>query len=298
MTFIPAAVGFAVRGRLEADYHTRAPTQQGQTTRRAGHLSLSAEGGEDASSADARSSARWRIRPPAGEIGEQSGRAGPSAVRFSGGMVMFLFRRRQRPDGDDLGTAVVLDVETTGLSPRRDEVIELAMILFRFDSTGKVVRGSVEEYVGLREPSIPIPPEATRVHGLTMEDMAGRRLDEKRVLSMARRADYLIAHNARFDRPFVERLLPVAFRRKHWLCTCHDVDWRARGLASKNLAAVARHHRIRHDQAHRALGDARATFALLSLAGVNGGTLLGELLARHKRKIERRAPAARRASAK
>ena len=95
-------------------------------------------------------------------------------------MVMFLFRRRQRPDGDDLGTAVVLDVETTGLSPRRDEVIESAMILFRFDSTGKVVRGSVEEYVGLREPSIPIPPEATRVHGLTMEDVAGRRLDQKR----------------------------------------------------------------------------------------------------------------------
>lgn len=211
---------------------------------------------------------------------------------------MLFFRRKRTIDDGQHQTALVLDVETTGLSPRSDEVIELAVIAFRFDAAGNIVRGSAEEYVGLREPSVPIHPAASRVHGLTAEDVAGHHLDEERVRAMVAGAGYCIAHNARFDRPFVERLLPDVFRGKNWLCTCHDIDWRSRGVSSRKLGDLARRHRIRHDQAHRALGDARTTLALLSLKGVNGGTLLSDLLDRHQEKAERRTAAARRASAK
>lgn len=184
---------------------------------------------------------------------------------------------RERPG--PLRAAVVVDVETTGLDPRRDEVIELAVVLFRFGPSGTVVKESVEEYVGLREPSFPIPPEATRVHGLTDADVAGRRLDEERVRGLAVRADYVIAHNARFDRPFVEGLFPDAFRGKTWLCTCHDVNWKAWGAPSKSLPSLTRHFRIPHT-AHRALGDARATLALLGQRGPHGTTVLTELVQR------------------
>lgn len=195
---------------------------------------------------------------------------------------MFLFRRRPEPVAGKGGTAVVLDVETTGLNPYKDEVVELAMILFRYDETGRIDPDSIEEYTGLREPSVPISPDATRIHGLRMEDVVGRRLDEQWVRSLASRADFFIAHNVRFDKPFVERLFPSVFRKKPWLCTCHDVDWSARGLKSKNLGVLAEHHRIPHENAHRALGDARATLALLSLKGLNGGTVLTELVTQHK----------------
>lgn len=204
---------------------------------------------------------------------------------------MFFLRRKNTADDGEHRTALVLDVETTGLNARKDEVIELAIVLFRFDGQGNVVRKSTEEYVGLREPSVPIHPAAARVHGLTMEHVAGRRLDEHRIRSMVSRAEFCIAHNAPFDRPFVERLFPAEFRRRTWLCTCHDIDWKARGLPSKKLEVIARHYRIRHDQAHRALGDARTTFALLSLNGINGGSLLRDLLERHRQRTERRASA-------
>lgn len=180
-----------------------------------------------------------------------------------------------------------MDVETTGLSPYREEIIELALILFRFDDDGLIVRDSVEEYVSLREPTVPISPMATRVHGLTARDVAGHRLDGRRVREMFKQAHYCIAHNASFDRPFVERLLRVA-RGKRWLCTCRHINWRARGVASGSLGAVTEYYGIEHDDAHRALADARATFALLSLTGSNGGTLLTDLLERNTR-TQRRA---------
>lgn len=201
-------------------------------------------------------------------------------------MLRLLFWRRKKEPNQAGGgglrllrTAAVLDVETTGLDPRRDEIIELAIVLFQFDPAGAIVRESVEEYVGLREPSIPIPPEATRVHGLTDRDVAGRRLDEARIRALAARAEFIVAHNARFDRPFVERLLPDVFRGKTWLCTCHGVDWKARGAPSKSLPVLTRHFGIRHT-AHRALGDARATLALLRVRDPDGRTVLAELLER------------------
>ena len=39
----------------------------------------------------------------------------------------------------------------------------------------------------------------------------------------------VIAHNAAFDRPFLERRLPI-FAEKHWACSRFDVDWKASGI--------------------------------------------------------------------
>ena len=53
--------------------------------------------------------------------------------------------------------AAFVDVETTGLDHRSDEVVELAIVLFAYDrSTGRIL-DIIDNYTGLRDPGRPIP---------------------------------------------------------------------------------------------------------------------------------------------
>jgi DNA polymerase-3 subunit epsilon len=152
-----------------------------------------------------------------------------------------------------LGTAAVIDVETTGLNPHRDEIVELAITLFRYDRVKGQVLEVVSEYSGLREPSCPIRRDATAVHGITRRMVQGLKLNYPRVRAMLREADFLVAHNAEFDRGFVERLAP-SLRNRTWFCSLNGIDWEARGFASRRLEDLAAAHRIEnpnHDAANR-----------------------------------------------
>jgi DNA polymerase-3 subunit epsilon len=177
--------------------------------------------------------------------------------------------------------ACIADVETTGLSNTSDEVIELGLVLFEFDAISGEVYGVVDEYTGLRDPGRPIPAGATEAHGLTWDDVRGKMLDDLAVRNIFARSTMMIAHNARFDRCFIERLYPEA-RRLRWICSMDGVAWRTKGCRSKGLQELLRHHNIVAEAAHRALDDARNTLLLLSHKQGDGRTYLSELLARVK----------------
>ncbi len=179
--------------------------------------------------------------------------------------------------GAGLGSACFLDVETTGLSPRTDEVVELAMMLFEFDySTGEIA-GIVDSYCGLREPGVPIRPGAARVHGLTLDNLRGKQLDNERVQSILTKANLLIAHNARFDKPFVCRLFKQASQTP-WACSCKDIRWHMYGYASAKLQELIKSHSIRAVQTHRAMDDVSDAIELLKRYSPSGHTFFAELL--------------------
>jgi DNA polymerase-3 subunit epsilon len=171
---------------------------------------------------------------------------------------------------------MVVDVETTGLDPRRDEIIELAMTPFSYGLDGAVFSVG-ESFQGLRQPSEPITPEITSITGITNEMVAGRVIDPAAVAEFAAPASLIIAHNAAFDRRFLERFSDV-FSTKAWACSLSQIDWAAEGFEGAKLAYLAQATGFFYDR-HRAMHDCLATVELLSTklprSGVTG---LGRLL--------------------
>ena len=177
----------------------------------------------------------------------------------------------------ELGTACFLDVETTGFSPRTDEVVELAMVLFEFSYNAGEITRVVDSYCGLREPGVPIHPGAMRVHGLTPDDLRGRQLDNERVSAILSGSDFLIAHNSSFDKPFVCRLFKQAAHIP-WACSCRDIRWHMYGYGSAKLQELIRAHNIRTTQTHRAMDDVSDAIELLKRHSPSGHTFFAELL--------------------
>lgn len=165
------------------------------------------------------------------------------------------------PPGASLRRAIFLDVETTGLDPARDEVIELAMVPFTYGDDGTIYEIG-EAFQAFREPTNPIPAEITELTGITNEMVAGRSIDPAAIAAFAGPAVLIVAHNAAFDRIFAEGLCDV-FTTKAWACSVMQVPWKEEGFPGTRLAYLASHMGFFFDS-HRAVEDCRAAVELLS----------------------------------
>ena len=166
------------------------------------------------------------------------------------------------PDNNPKLVAAVVDVETTGTNPDRDRIIELAICLFEYGRhNGRIYKilGSWEWFEG---PGFSIPPEITSLTGITDQMVAGHRIDDRAVNDLLGRVVLITAHNASFDRHFLERRLPT-FATKHWTCSHSDIDWKAEGIRSSALEFIAYALGFFHD-GHRAASDCRATLHVLA----------------------------------
>ena len=157
---------------------------------------------------------------------------------------------------------VFFDIETTGLSLKHDRIIELALI--------KVTpQGDVLEKVRRFHPGIPIPAEATAVHGITDADVADEApfcARAKALFDLLEGCDLAGFNVRRFD----IAMLVAEFAR----CGIR-LDLEGRRLVDmqnifhheepRDLSAAARFYLGRiHDEAHTALGDIRTSAAVLS----------------------------------
>ncbi len=164
---------------------------------------------------------------------------------------------------DDLGIGVVIDLETTGLGVATAEIIELGMVKFAYDRRDARLVGIVDRFSGLRQPWSSIPAEVTKLTGIDDAMVAGHEIDGDDVVAFVRDVDVVVAHNARFDRPFAEARWPT-FSRLPWACSCTGVEWRAEGFDGARLGHLLMQSGYFH-AAHRAVDDALATLHLLAL---------------------------------
>ncbi len=154
----------------------------------------------------------------------------------------------------------VIDFETTGLDPRLDEVVEFAAV--------RVEDGEIGLHLAsLCKPSGPIPPGATRVHGITDRMV---RFAEPFSAYLPTFLDFigediLVGHNLAFDMGFLQTTCARAgiTYAPQTVCTLQMARRLFPQLPSRSLSEVARHLGVTGSTYHRALGDAMATAQIL-----------------------------------
>ena len=149
---------------------------------------------------------------------------------------------------------VLFDLETTGISWRSDDVIEISAL--------RVRNGQVTEcFSSLVDPGRPIPWAASRVNNITDDMVAGEPTMEEILPQFLEFVgeDVLAGHNiARFDLNFLYRDSMVRFGLlpgNDYVDTLLFARQSLPGLPSYALTALAEHYGLTTQGAHRALND-------------------------------------------
>lgn len=152
-------------------------------------------------------------------------------------------------------TFVAFDVETTGLSPVANRLVELSGVRFSQN------RESFETFSTLINPEVPIPKEVTAIHGIT-DDMVTHspkfKAAVENFVNWAGEESVFMAHNANFDVEFVR----VNLARAGLPCPSnHVVDTLTlareflRETPNHQLKTVVEHLDLPRGDYHRALAD-------------------------------------------
>jgi DNA polymerase III epsilon subunit family exonuclease len=191
-------------------------------------------------------------------------------------------------------TYVVVDLETTGLSPATSSICEIGAVRVR----GLELEARFETLVNPRRP---LPAAVAALTGIDPRELRGAppvELAVRRFLEFAGDA-VLVAHNARFDIGFLDREVERLTGRRI-AAPVVDTVWLARRVlavrvARVGLASLAHFFGTSTRPCHRALADAEATaeilLALIGLAQERGTSTVAEL-------VDLAAPRARRLAGK
>ncbi|WPY01906.1 DNA polymerase III PolC-type (plasmid) [Candidatus Trichorickettsia mobilis] len=164
-------------------------------------------------------------------------------------------------DSSDKLIGVFLDIEATGLSCNKDKLIELGMVKFEYTQDGRIF-SLLDEFSSYQDPNMPIPEVISKLTGITDDMVKGHQINENEVASYLEDVDIIIAHNAGFDRVFLEMTFPnIAL--KAWGCSMYDIDWKIEGISSHKLEYIAYKYNF-FFKGHRAIVDCLAGIHILA----------------------------------
>lgn len=177
--------------------------------------------------------------------------------------------------------AAIIDAETTGINYASDKIIELGIVVVEYCPETGQAYNVLETYNELEDPGMKIPTESTRIHGITDDMVAGKKIFDSMVEKLVEDVDLVIAHNAAFDRSFIEARLPF-FKKKAWGCSYAQMPWKSEGFGAASLEFLAYKFGF-HFNGHRASMDCHALLEILqSELPSSGVKVFKELLTKAK----------------
>lgn len=145
---------------------------------------------------------------------------------------------------------VAIDVETTGLSPTVNELIEVSAI--KYDGSKKI-----DTFSTLIKPKARIPYHITNITGIT-NDMVESSPEVEEVMPRLVEfiGDYpIVAHNANFDYKFIQNYSNYSFSKNELIDTVAIGRRLYPQLPNHKLGTIAKHIGITEDGFHRAEFD-------------------------------------------
>ena len=155
-------------------------------------------------------------------------------------------------DFRSINSFVAFDVETTGLDPNSDRIIEIAGIKY-------INNQIVEEFSSLVNPEVSIPPMITNLTGIDDEMVADAPTIDNVLVHFIGFTEGLplVAHNADFDMGFLQTACHrLGFEAENGVIDTLGASRKAFDLPKYNLGAIRTHLGIEVGEAHRAKADA------------------------------------------
>jgi len=168
-------------------------------------------------------------------------------------------KKRSSPIDAVPETFVVFDVETTGLDPMDNEIIEIAAIKAHTNNPEQ------QTYSALVKPSKPIPQKIIELTGITNEMVEAGGIPLDNALEEFREfigKEKLVAYNKDFDKSFINCAAEKLGKKpivKHVTCAYKKARAAWPGLKSYKLADLAKMGNLSDDGTHRALADCKRT---------------------------------------
>lgn len=162
---------------------------------------------------------------------------------------------------EKLGTFIVVDTETTGLSAGKDEIIEVAAILFNNWIP-------ITKFESLLKPKKEIPQEITKLTGISNEMVSDSPAFYEILDSLY---DFIgnyniVGHNLKFDMDFLYKNGLDTFSQKRKYYDTLDIARKTlKDMPNYKLVTLSDYYNIRdNSSAHRALSDCLTTGYLFS----------------------------------
>lgn len=153
----------------------------------------------------------------------------------------------------------VMDYESTDVDNSKALITEIGLAIFSYDPKTFEIGHLIEEHSELNDPEVQISEEVTFATGIDNDTVKGHKIDIEKYKKIYKDLDFIICHNAIYDRGISERFIPS---KTMYLCSLNDIDYKKYNYPTRSLTDLLKYNGVYFD-AHRAVTDCKALYWLL-----------------------------------